>query len=369
MKNAIRVHKHKVSIFVMFSIACTLIFMLVTQVSELAPDSLKRAASEEDNIIQLPSLPNANDQSGQINVVGYDGSKGKPMERLNHHLGNGVSADPLMEEMIDLISLDEPAPAATSLDSGIGPWANGSGEFEDNAFGEPDAFSGPLEGRPSEAVTIGETTESVDARYLDFSDSETWEDSDRPNRSTQSLSSLPQSSSGAFDSAGYELHGRDSTGVLQTGSVDWSQLMSGLSIPPEENGNFNNTSIEGSTPVGRIDDPASQMTANPDLENMSSPFAEPETTNFSDRSPMGMDLSMEKSPLKKTLSRVESLRVRSQQQLEEMFASNLRTFDITTSAAAHPGSIPWILPRHPVKNAQFPGMPRPRPMVENRPSP
>lgn len=348
----------------MYLIAC----VLTNQISELAPDSLKIAASEEDSIIQLPSFQNMHDQSGQSDSAIGKESAGNSTKNSDHHSRNGLSAEPLMEQMIDLINLNEPAPVITSSDTGFHPQSNHMSEFEDNAFGEPDAFPSPLEGRPSEAVTIGDRTESAGAGYLDFSDSEAWEDSDRGNRSTHSLSSLPQTSSGALDSSGHQLdYRKDSTGVVLTGSVDWTQLISGLSSTHTENGNTKSTSIEESMLDVKIDGQASQTMGKDVPGDICSPFLVPTDSEVADGYPPDSNQSIHQSSLCRKMSRVESLRLKSQQQLEEMFASNLKTFDITTSAAAHPGSIPWILPKNPVKDGRFPGMPRPRSMVENRP--
>ncbi|GMH35221.1 hypothetical protein BSKO_03089 [Bryopsis sp. KO-2023] len=349
----------------------------VSTVSDLAPEALRKAVSRRNQTIEMPTSPVRRGQSPPkltrfASTISSTNSEGQSeVESAPEHPTKASSdpsihaksasvdfalPDPLLNEMVNLISLDDPI-----LDGGESSVATRpSGSFDESPFGEPDAFAS--------STQFGSGSQELEAP-LDFSDSETWDGS----LGRQSMDTFSHSWPASGTNSTVEVDGpgrKESIGVVEPESVNWNQLINSLA-------GKDITAGRGSTPTAETGarGPSSQ-TPNGDVPTVDTSVEHPspflvfpaeETAGVGPLNSSGND-SVEdmgsRPEFGRTFSRVDRLRMKSQKRLEEMFASNLRSFDHSISAAARPGAVLWKLPQHPSRNPSPYNTPMKTPMRE-----
>lgn len=304
----------------------------------LASSALKQAVSDESSTIRLSTPPrsehpetslstfdsmaSSNNSGWQSDIESLDD---KQMSEANGGLDDSEDKETNVPLVSDLICPEEAYEACSST-------SKVHIQLDQNPFGEPDAFPQSIDG--STGICANYEGKFDNSRILAFSDSETWDEREYCGTKISHLvmsyvtNAEPHMTLTHVDAAP-----GDSFGTVSTESVCWSQLIDGLADRRNEDLSQNDASR--CFAVAR--DPGA-------THSFVSPF-----TEASDDNDPALDVGLVQpraQPLNKRMSRVQSLRIKSQKHLEEMFAANLRIFDNSTSAAAHPGSVPWILPRN-----------------------
>lgn len=303
-----------------------------SQVSVLASSALKQAVSEEDSTIRLPSAlqqPQPEASLGAMDSMASSTNSGwqsdieslpdKQSRERSAALEETSNKKPGEQPIFDLICLEESQDA-------IQPLGQFQSHLDTNPFGEPDAFPQSQHGN---SLFRFDAKSTITCEDLAFSDSDAWDEVVQNGPMASPVVADNDAEAEQLDSVL-----EASSGTVSTESVCWNQLIDGLAD------NSKNASA-GRMTTSR----SSSMTRDPDVSQSTlSPFCEDSVGS----GPMlDVDsLQTGSHVLSKRMSRVQSLRVKSQKHLEEMLAANLRIFDRSTSAAAHPGSVPWILPRN-----------------------